>query len=107
MFGTYFIKELGYKQDNISTPNNLSINIRYREDLFITSNTYKIINLIHPDNLLYPNINIIILNYIDEDEESKHEKKISKEEKDEGPIYIPGKDFEDEDTIVNIIKTYV
>ncbi len=32
---------------------------------------------------------------------------ISKEEKDDGPIYIPGKDFEDEDTIVNIIKTYV
>jgi hypothetical protein len=32
---------------------------------------------------------------------------ISKEEKDDGPIYIPGKDFEDEDTIVNIIKTYI
>jgi len=32
---------------------------------------------------------------------------IQKEEKDDGPIYIPVKDFEDEETIVNIIKTYV
>jgi glutaredoxin len=32
---------------------------------------------------------------------------IQKEENDDGPIYIPGKDFEDEDTIVNIIKTYI
>ncbi len=32
---------------------------------------------------------------------------IQKDEMDDGPIYIPGKDFEDEETIVNIIKTYI
>lgn len=32
---------------------------------------------------------------------------IQKGEMENGPIYIPGKDFEDEDTIVNIIKTYI
>jgi hypothetical protein len=96
----YFIKELGYKQDNINTPNNLSYENKYREDLFITSNTYKIINLIHPDNLLYPKINIIVLkdfndfDYEDLEEESKHEKKISKEEKDINKVKKEEKDIE-------------
>lgn len=32
---------------------------------------------------------------------------VQKDEMEDGPIYIPGKDFEDEETIVNIIKTYI
>ena len=32
---------------------------------------------------------------------------IQKDEMENGPIYIPGKDFEDEETIVKIIKSYI
>ena len=32
---------------------------------------------------------------------------IQKDENENGPIYIPGKDFEDEDEIVKIIRTYI
>ena len=32
---------------------------------------------------------------------------ISSDETENGPIYIPGKDFEDEDTIVEIIKKHI
>ena len=102
LFDEYFIKKLGYnKQDNISTPNNLTYQNRYREDLFITSNTYKIINLIHPDNLLYPNINIIILkdfnDFYDfdyEDLDDEDESKLSEEEKDMNKVKKEEKDIE-------------
>jgi hypothetical protein len=95
----YFIKELGYIIHNIDIPNNLSnenkhmenlsIVNKYREDLFITDNTEKIINLKHSDSIKYPNINLIVLKSLDEDEEdeeSKLEKKVSKKEKERNKL---------------------
>jgi glutaredoxin len=32
---------------------------------------------------------------------------IKKEGKEDGPVYVPGRDYESEDEIVEIIKTYV
>lgn len=32
---------------------------------------------------------------------------IKKENDEDGPVYVPGRDYQDEDEIVEIIKTYV
>jgi hypothetical protein len=103
----YFIKELGYKIHNIDIPNNLSndnnyidnlsIVNKYREDLFITDDTEKIINIKHSDSINYPNINLIILKSSKEDEEDnecKMEKKVSKKEKERNKIKKEEKDIE-------------
>ena len=92
----YFINKLEYQIDTIDNINNLSNNNKYREDLFITRNIYKIINLKNPDSIKYPNINIIILKSSEEEEEEEEEeeKKLSTEEKEIDKLFSILNDFD-------------
>ena len=58
--------------------NNLSKVNKYREDLFVTKDSEKIINLKHSDSMKYPNINLIILKYLDEENKEEYIEKVKK-----------------------------